>query len=55
MLCGGALGGEELGGLAHLPTTSCSPRSQRIRAGGKESLKAKEDFSRITLCSHLPQ
>lgn len=46
---------KELGDLAHLPMVSCSPRPQRIRAGGKESLKAEEEFSPTTLCSLHPQ
>lgn len=46
------LRGKALGDLAHLPTASLSPRPQRMRAGGKASLKAEEAFSQTTLCSH---
>lgn len=49
------LGRKELEDLAHLCPASFSPRSQRMRAGGKESLKAEEEFSQTTLCSHHPQ
>lgn len=45
-------GRKGLGDLAHLPKAAFSPRPQRIRAGGKESLKAEEEFSQTTLCSH---
>lgn len=49
------LGKKECGDLAHLPTASLSPRPQRIKAGGKGSLKAEEEFSQTTSCSHHPQ
>lgn len=48
-------GRKELGDLAPFPMASCSPRPQRIRAGGKESLKAEEESFQTTLCSPHPQ
>lgn len=47
--------GDRTWGFSSPPYGFFLSRPQRIRAGGKESLKAEEDSFQITLCSHHPQ